>query len=100
MKRPGRLFWFIPRIGRKSTGSSGNPVYPNNLDPTGSEVCSATYECRGAGDIWDAPSGTVALAFDDGPLAPSPRLYEFLKANNVHATHFFIGGNVRTSLRF
>ena len=71
-------------------------MYPKGLDPTGSEVCSATYQCRGGGDLWDAPAGTVALSFDDGPLAPSPRLYKFLKGNNVHATHFFIGGNVRT----
>ena len=44
--------------------------------------------------MWDAPDGQVALAFDDGPLAPSPTLYNFLKSHNQHATHFFIGGNI------
>lgn len=86
----------LPHSLRSNTGPQGSPVYPKGLDPTGSEVCSATYQCRGGGDLWDAPAGTVALSFDDGPLAPSPRLYKFLKGNNVHATHFFIGGNVRT----
>lgn len=77
-----------------SPGADGNPAYPKGSDATGSEICSATFECRGTGDIWDAPDGTVALAFDDGPLAPSPTLYEFLKSKNTHATHFFIGGNI------
>lgn len=87
----------IPNVPVPTMGASGNPEYPNGLDPTGKVVCSATYECRGAGEIWDGPDGTVALAFDDGPLAPSPRLYEFLKEKGVHATHFFIGGNVRAN---
>lgn len=75
----------------------GSPVYPTNQSPTGKTICSATYGCYGPEDLWNAPTGTVALSFDDGPLAPSPRLYAFLKQNNVHATHFFIGGNIRES---
>jgi len=34
------------------------------------------------------------LKFDDGPLPPSPALYDFLQTNNQHATHFFIGTNI------
>jgi hypothetical protein len=34
------------------------------------------------------------LKFDDGPLPPSPKLYEFLQQNNQRATHFFIGTNI------
>lgn len=75
-------------------GAAGSPVYPNKLDPTGKEVCSSTYECRADGDIWDAPDGMTAFGFDDGPLPASPTLYKFLKLNNQHATHFFIGSNI------
>jgi len=78
-------------------GPQGSPVYPNGTDPASSDVCSATYQCRGVGDIWDAPAGTVALSFDDGPLPQSLPLYQFLKVNNVHPTHFFIGGNIRAN---
>ncbi|KAF8309356.1 glycoside hydrolase/deacetylase [Clavulina sp. PMI_390] len=80
-----------------SPGAAGSPVYPSGDDPTSATICSATYECQAKGDIWDAPAGTVALSFDDGPLAPSPTLYAFLKSKGVHATHFFIGGNVRAN---
>ncbi|KAG8889647.1 hypothetical protein FRB98_003450 [Tulasnella sp. 332] len=73
----------------------GNPLYPNGTDPTGSEICSATWFCRAPEDIWDAPDGYVGTAFDDGPLPESsPILYSFLKANNITATHFMIGSNI------
>lgn len=33
-------------------------------------------------------------SFDDGPLPPAARLYDFLKQNNQRATHFYIGSNI------
>lgn len=84
----------IPNIPLGHQTSSGsNPTY-GSLDPNGPEVCSGTYQCRIPGQIWDAPAGTLGLSFDDGPLPPSDRLYAFLKQNNLHATHFFIGENI------
>ena len=53
------------------TAPNTNPTYPNGLDPTGSEVCSATYGCRIPGDIWDSPDGVFASSFDDGPTPVS-----------------------------
>jgi peptidoglycan/xylan/chitin deacetylase (PgdA/CDA1 family) len=37
---------------------------------------------------------SIPFEFDDGPLPPSPRLYDFLQQNNQRATHFFIGENM------
>ncbi|EIN10617.1 glycoside hydrolase/deacetylase, partial [Punctularia strigosozonata HHB-11173 SS5] len=83
----------IPDIPPSSI-ATGNPVYPNGFDPNGQVVCSATYKCRNAGDIWDAPEGVFGSGFDDGPLPTSEPLYDFLANNSVHATHFMIGVNI------
>ncbi|KAH9179608.1 carbohydrate esterase family 4 protein [Lactarius sanguifluus] len=84
----------IPNIPPSSDPNNASPVYPSGYDPYSSQVCSATYKCRIAGDIWDAPQGVIGISFDDGPLPPSEKLYAFLQANNVKATHFFIGVNI------
>ncbi|KAH9936960.1 carbohydrate esterase family 4 protein [Amylocystis lapponica] len=84
----------IPSYAPSTLDASGNPVYPSGVDPNGPEVCSGTYKCRIPGDIWDAPDGTFGAGFDDGPLEPSPKLYDFLKSQGVHATHFMIGVNI------
>jgi len=60
----------------------------------GPQICSGGAGCRAPGDIWDSPPGLIAMSFDDGPLPPSLQLYDFLKANNQTATHFFIGSNI------
>ena len=52
---------------------SANPTY-GSLDPTSPEICSGSYGCRIAGQIWDAPNGTLAIGFDDGPLPVSSAL--------------------------
>ncbi|THH19768.1 hypothetical protein EW146_g1440, partial [Bondarzewia mesenterica] len=84
----------IPNIPvGKQTNPSANPTY-GTLDPNGNQVCSGTYGCRISGQLWDAPAGDLGLSFDDGPLPPSDRLYAFLKQNNLHATHFYIGVNI------
>jgi len=70
-----------------------NPTY-GSLNPNGAEVCSGTYGCRIAGQIWDAPQGVMGIAFDDGPLPPSDQLYAFLRQNQIRATHFYIGVNI------
>ncbi|KAI0352932.1 glycoside hydrolase/deacetylase [Trametes cingulata] len=73
---------------------NGNPVYPQGFDPNGQVVCSATYKCRNNEDLWDAPDGVFGASFDDGPLDTSVPLYQFLKDNDVTATHFMIGINI------
>ncbi|KIY49201.1 glycoside hydrolase/deacetylase, partial [Fistulina hepatica ATCC 64428] len=76
------------------THNNDYPAYPEGYDPNGPQVCSSYYQCRGDDDIWDAPDGVIGISFDDGPLEPSPGLYDFLKNNNMTATHFFIGQNI------
>ncbi len=61
----------IPDIP-KTTLINDIPTYPNGMDPNSPEVCSAIgRECRIGGDHWDAPTGQVALSFDDGPTPVS-----------------------------
>ncbi|KAJ3545390.1 hypothetical protein NMY22_g2459 [Coprinellus aureogranulatus] len=82
----------IPHIPQSSApGGQSNPVYPPGVNPSSPEICSATYKCRIAEDIWDAPDGVFASSFDDGPYPTSPRLIEFLQSNDVTTTHFMIG---------
>ncbi|KAF9230962.1 carbohydrate esterase family 4 protein [Melanogaster broomeanus] len=84
----------IPDIPVSTNNDAGIPTYPTGYDPNSAQVCSSTYGCHASGDVVDAPDGTIALSFDDGPLPPSNTLYEFLAQNNEHATHFFIGVNI------
>ncbi|KAG8994648.1 hypothetical protein FRB90_000372, partial [Tulasnella sp. 427] len=79
----------IPNITLSNEGN-----YPSGIDPMSTEVCSSTDQCRGDGDIWDAPDGMLGVSFDDGPTEHSPKLYDFLKSQNVKATHFFIGEQI------
>ncbi|TDL17330.1 glycoside hydrolase/deacetylase [Rickenella mellea] len=84
----------IPNIPQ-TTVTNGGTVYPNGVQRDSPEVCSADdFVCRSPDDVWDAPNGTVAIGFDDGPLQPSGQLYDFLAANNQKATHFYIGINI------
>ncbi|KDQ15391.1 carbohydrate esterase family 4 protein [Botryobasidium botryosum FD-172 SS1] len=86
----------IPDIA-PATLVNGNPTYATGIDPGSPTICSSTVQCRINGtttQLWDAPSGTIGVAFDDGPLPPSTILYPFLKQNNQGATHFFIGSNI------
>ena len=103
----------IPNVPMSNITTPGtNPVYPNGLSPTSPQVCSGTYGCRIPGDIWDAPAGVFASAFDDGPtpvscfifffcqlsdrypIQSTPALVQFLQSNNVITTHFMIGSNI------
>ncbi|KAI9447952.1 carbohydrate esterase family 4 protein [Lactarius indigo] len=77
----------------KQNAPSTNPTY-GALNPSSPQVCSATYGCRIAGQVWDAPQGVIGISFDDGPLPPSDTLYAFLHQNQVRATHFYIGVNI------
>ncbi|KAK7049516.1 hypothetical protein VNI00_005547 [Paramarasmius palmivorus] len=83
----------IPNIPQ-SFLQNGSPAYPNQLNAGGPEVCSSTYQCRSADDIYDGPDGTFGISFDDGPLPPTTTLVNFLKENNEIATHFMIGTNI------
>lgn len=63
-------------------------------------ICSSVFQCRAPDDIWDAPDGMIGLSVDDGPVGypeASPRLYDFLRANNQKVTHFMIGANIRNN---
>ena len=105
----------IPNVPLSNITTPGtNPVYPNGFNPTSPQVCSGTYGCRVPGDIWDAPNGVFASAFDDGPtpvscfyflpdnrfsdsyypIQSTPALVQFLQSNNVITTHFMIGSNI------
>ncbi|KAF8450717.1 carbohydrate esterase family 4 protein [Boletus edulis BED1] len=84
----------IPDIPVSTSSNLENPTYPTGYDPYSATVCSSTYKCVTAGDVWDAPPGVLALSFDDGPLPASGALYDFLVKNNERVTHFFIGQNI------
>ncbi|KAK7039785.1 carbohydrate esterase family 4 protein [Favolaschia claudopus] len=84
----------IPNVGVPKSENGGNPVYPNGGDPNSPEICSATYQCRIDGDVWDGPAGTVALSFDDGPSDGTSQLLSFLASKNQKTTHFLIGSNM------
>lgn len=83
----------IPNIPVPSMVNS-SPAYPQGTNPTDPTICSAYYKCRVPADIWDAPNGSIGIGFDDGPYMGSAMLYDFLKQNNQHATHFMIGLNI------
>jgi len=84
----------IPNITvSHQSNPAANPTY-GSLNPNGPQVCSGTYGCRIAGQIWNAPQGVLGISFDDGPLPTSDQLYTFLRQNQIRATHFFIGVNI------
>ncbi|KAF8505848.1 glycoside hydrolase/deacetylase [Russula emetica] len=83
----------IPDIPQ-TTLVNGIPTYPQGINPSSSEVCSGDVQCRIKGDHWDAPSGEIALSFDDGPTYGSAKLYKFLQEKKLKSTHFFIGKNI------
>ena len=51
----------------QSTIQGTNIYYPQGVNAGGPEICSGSFGCRGAGDIWDGPEGVLAISFDDGP---------------------------------
>jgi len=71
-----------------------NPVYPAGSDPSGPQICSATYKCMIPGDVWNSPDGYFASSFDDGPTGSTPTLINFLASVNQTTTHFMIGVNM------
>lgn len=88
-------------VSKQSGG--GSPSYTNNtgnMDPGKQPICSSSSQCRGDGQVYDMPDGLVGISFDDGPLPPSPKLYDFLQQNNVKATHFYIGQNVVQNYKY
>ncbi|KAJ7717003.1 carbohydrate esterase family 4 protein [Mycena metata] len=85
----------IPDIPLSTNVSDGgSPVYPSGSDPNSPQICSATYQCRIDGDIWDAADGYVGLSFDDGPEAGTASLLDFLDQQKQQVTHFMIGSNI------
>ncbi|BGP22104.1 chitin deacetylase, carbohydrate esterase family 4 protein [Rhodotorula toruloides] len=89
-KAAGKIPSFPP-----ATLVGGNPTYPSGTNTGENGVCSwSVSHCFGDNDISDAPDGMYAIAFDDGPLPSSIKLYNFLKQQNQTATHFLIGTNI------
>ena len=83
----------IPNITQSVQTAGVTPTYPGQ-DPGSPTICSASYGCRQPADIWDGPSGYLLTSFDDGPLAPTATLRQFMNQNNETTTHFFIGTNI------
>ncbi|BEJ11390.1 hypothetical protein CspHIS471_0108120 [Cutaneotrichosporon sp. HIS471] len=82
-----------------ASGSSGSKY--DGIDKGGNnpDICSFTWGCIAPSDYFEAPNGTWLLNFDDGPTDASPRLYDFLRTNQIekNATHFMIGSNIQTA---
>jgi peptidoglycan/xylan/chitin deacetylase (PgdA/CDA1 family) len=79
--------------------SNGGSAY-DGIDKGGNnpDICSFTWGCIADSDYFEAPNGTWLLNFDDGPTEASPRLYDFLRNNQIekNATHFMIGSNIQS----
>lgn len=50
--------------------------------------------CFDAEDIHQAPTGIIGLSFDDGPTEAAPALLQYLRSQNLSATHFVIGSRI------
>jgi chitin deacetylase len=84
----------IPNIPT-SVESANGVTYPSSAVGSSKKTCSWTVsKCNGPDDITDAPDGEWTIAFDDGPTAASPALYQFLQQNNQAGTHFMIGSQI------
>jgi chitin deacetylase len=80
----------IPDIPVSVELPNGDVRYPPGIAKS-NKTCSWTVEkCNGPDDITHAPNSTWTIAFDDGPTASSPELYNFLKKNNQRGTHFMV----------
>lgn len=75
----------IPNITLSNEGNYGSGVNASSV-----EICSSTDQCRGDGDIWDAPDGMLGVSFDD------VRVYSFLICVERNSTH---GASVTDGLR-
>ncbi|KAK1234313.1 hypothetical protein PQX77_002484 [Marasmius sp. AFHP31] len=84
----------IPDVSKTTLDTKGKPVYPEGVDHLSQDIGSTTYLSHGPESIWNGPQGTFGISFDDGPLEPTSKLVNFLKANEETATHFIIGGNI------
>ncbi|KAL0064023.1 hypothetical protein AAF712_009091 [Marasmius tenuissimus] len=86
----------IPAVSQTTIDPKGKPAYPKGVDHLSQDIGSTTYltVSHGSGSIWNGPKGTFGISFDDGPLEPTSKLVNFLKANEETATHFIIGGNI------
>lgn len=85
----------MPNV-QPSNPNNGYPTYAGGESGADQNICSFTYQCSTSDDLVAPPDGVLALAFDDGPTASSPALYDFLAKNNISdkTTHFMIGGNI------
>ncbi|GMK54782.1 hypothetical protein CspeluHIS016_0113680 [Cutaneotrichosporon spelunceum] len=80
------------------TSSSGTAYDGINNQGNNPDVCSFTFGCIAPTDYFEAPNSTWLLNFDDGPTEASPRLYDFLRSEQIekNATHFMIGSNIQS----
>ncbi|KAJ9126212.1 hypothetical protein QFC24_001935 [Naganishia onofrii] len=74
--------------------ASGNYAYPAGVNPSVEPVCSFPNGCNKASDFYNAPDGVLALSFDDGPTAATTNLTNFIKKNQISASHNMIGSHI------
>ncbi|PWN44289.1 glycoside hydrolase/deacetylase [Ceraceosorus guamensis] len=83
----------IPDIPASKETPDGLIAYPKGTDMNA--VCSWTLSKCNDGDIWQAPQGTLAFGFDDGPTPNgTPPLIDLIKKENIATTHFLIGSAI------
>src|SRR5438046_2432964 len=59
------------------------------------DVVGVSAQDQGPGFVTRcAKPGQVALTFDDGPSPFTPKLLDYLKAANIHATFFVLGVSI------
>ncbi|KAF8909440.1 hypothetical protein CPB85DRAFT_1519372, partial [Mucidula mucida] len=68
-------------------------TYPDGNDAGGPVICSSFVQCRGEGDIWDAPDGKIGIALTTDQQRYG-LLFFYIDLSNETATHFLIGSNI------
>jgi peptidoglycan/xylan/chitin deacetylase (PgdA/CDA1 family) len=58
--------------------------------------CNTGPGSNPGGDSYPVPDKSIAISFDDGPSAVTDKLLEVLRENDIKATFFLIGQNIRS----
>ena len=81
---------------------TGTSLTYGDQGPSGSEMCTSIYQCRGKNEIWDARDVMIGPSVNYGPVrdpASSLRLYDLIKEQNQMAGHLMTGANIRDDPR-
>lgn len=82
-----------PNANSMQTAAIPNTAPPTNTTPT-KDVKSNVASPWHAVEVYEVPTGSVALTFDDGPSAYTEKILSVLKQNHVVASFFFVGNRV------